>query len=114
MTGQGGFAAGAGGLMSENGKVKFLSTINKDEAAFHLSELAKGLLRNRISIPVGERNLIMATFDSIRLEMKAHDLEDRYAIDVRLSWRKRPPSIANVGADEDPRLGKRREESVRG
>jgi amphi-Trp domain-containing protein len=100
--------------MKGNGKVKLLSTLSKDEAAFHLSELARGLLRNRISIPVGERNLLMAIFDSIRLEMKAYDTGDRYAIDIRLSWRKRPPGIAIVSPDGDPIQGKRREESVEG
>jgi amphi-Trp domain-containing protein len=100
--------------MSENGKVKFLSTIKKDEAAFYLSELAKGLLRNWISIPVGKRNLVMAIFDSIRLEMKAYDTGDRYAIDIRLSWRKRPPGMAIGSPDGDPMLGKGQEESVKG
>jgi amphi-Trp domain-containing protein len=100
--------------MKGNGKVKLFATIKKDEAAFHLSELAKGLLRNRISIPVGERNLIMATFDSVRLEMKAHDTEDRFAIDIRLSWRKRPPGFAIGSPVGDPTQGQRREESVEG
>jgi amphi-Trp domain-containing protein len=100
--------------MKGNGKVKFFSTINRDEAAFHLSELARGLLRNRVSIPVGERNLVMPTFDSIRLEMKAYDKEERYAIGIRLSWRKRPPSIAIASPDDDPVLGKSQEESMRG
>lgn len=72
--------------MSDNGKVKFLSTIKKDEAAFYLSELARGLLKNRVSLRVGKRNLVMATFDSIRVEMKALDKDERYAVDIHLSW----------------------------
>ena len=42
-------AAGSGGIMGDNGKVKILSTIKKDEAAFYLSELARGLLKNRLT-----------------------------------------------------------------
>lgn len=88
--------------MSDNGKVKFLSTIKKDEAAFYLSELARGLLKNRVSLRVGERNLVMATFDSIRVEMKALDKDERYAVDIHLSWQKPAPSFSIEGADGHP------------
>ncbi len=84
--------------MTGNGKVKLFSTIKKDEAAFHLSELARGLLRNRISIRVGERNLVMATFDSIRLEMKASDKNERHTVEIQLSWPKAPSALtAGIG-----------------
>jgi amphi-Trp domain-containing protein len=76
--------------MGDSQKVNRLSTIKKDEAAFYLSELARGLLKNRISIPVGERNLI-ATFDSIRLEMNALEKGERNSVDIHLSWRTPAP-----------------------
>ena len=74
--------------MGNSGKVKFLSTSKKDEAAFYLNELARGLLKDRVSLPIGDRNLVMAIFDSIRMEMKALDKDERYAVDIHLSWRK--------------------------
>ena len=88
--------------MGDNGKVKFLSTIKKDEAAFYLSELARGLLKNRVSLRVGECNLVMATFDSIRMEMKALDKDERYAVDIHLSWQKPASSFSIGGADGRP------------
>jgi amphi-Trp domain-containing protein len=95
--------------MGDSQKVKFLSTIKKDEAAFYLSELAKGLLKNRVNIRVGDRRLVMATFDSIHLEMKALDKDERYAIDIRLSWRKPSLGISVGRTDSHPVLGKREE-----
>jgi amphi-Trp domain-containing protein len=83
---------GRGSLMGDSQKVKFLSTVKKDEAAFYLSELARGLLKNRISIPVGERNLI-ATFDSIHLEMNALEKGERNSVDIHLSWRRPAPEF---------------------
>ena len=87
--------------MGDNGKVKILSTFKKDEAAFYLAELARGLLKNRVSLRVGERNLVMAAFDQIRMEMKAFDKNERYAVDIRLSWNKPLPDITAVGANGD-------------
>ena len=78
--------------MGDSQKVNCLSTIKKDEAAFYLSELARGLLKNRISLPVGERNLT-TTFDSIELEMKAHEEAERHVVDIQLSWRKPAPEL---------------------
>jgi amphi-Trp domain-containing protein len=95
--------------MADSQKVKFLSTIKKDEAAFYLSELAKGLLRNRVSIQVGDRSLVMATFDSIYLEMKALEKDERYAVDIRLSWRK-PTAGITISADGQPLLSERKEQ----
>ena len=88
--------------MGDNGKVKFLSTIKKDEAAFYLSELARGLLKNRVSLRVGECNLVMAAFDSIRMEMKTLDKDERYAVDIHLSWQKPASSFSIGGADDHP------------
>ncbi len=79
--------------MRDNGKVKLFSTIKKDEAAFYLSELARGLLKNRVSLRVGEGNLVMAAFDPIQMEMRALDKNERYAVDIRLSWQKPAPSF---------------------
>lgn len=87
--------------MGESQKVKCLSTVKKDEAAFYLSELARGLLKNQISIPVGERNLI-TTFDSIHLEVNAREKGERNSVDIHLSWRKPPPGIAIGGAHGHP------------
>jgi amphi-Trp domain-containing protein len=87
--------------MGDSQKVKCLSTIKKDEAAFYLSELARGLLKNRVSLRVGERNLVMAAFDPIRMDMKALDEDERYAVDIHLSWRKPPPDIPVGGANGD-------------
>ncbi len=97
--------------MANTQKVKFLSTVKKDEAAFYLSELAKGLLKNRVSIRVGDRSLVMATFDSIHLEMKALDKQEQYAVDIRISWRKPAPSITVGGADGHPVEGERQAQS---
>jgi amphi-Trp domain-containing protein len=91
--------------MSDNGKVKFLSTIKKDEAAFYLSELAKGLLKDRVSLRIGDRNLVMATFDSIRMEMKALDKNERYAVNIHLSWQKPASSFNIEGANGHPLQG---------
>jgi amphi-Trp domain-containing protein len=85
--------------MSDNGKVRVLSTIKKDEAAFYLSELARGLLKNRVNLRVGELHLVMAAFDPIRMEMKALDKNERYAVDIHLSWRKPAPSFNIEGAN---------------
>jgi amphi-Trp domain-containing protein len=80
--------------MGECQKIKYLSTNKKDEAAFYLSELARGLLRNRIRICLGERTLVMTSFDWIHLEIQALEKEDGTAVDIHLSWRKAPPGIA--------------------
>ena len=84
--------------MGDNGKVKVLSTIKNDEAAFYLIELARGLLKDRVSLRIGESNLVLATFDSIQMEMKALDRDERCAVDIHLSWRKPAPSLVGSTA----------------
>ena len=85
--------------MPRGDKDRFLSTMKKDEAAFYLSELARGLLKDRISLRVVERNLVMAAFDAVHLEMKALDRDGRHAIEIRLSWRTSPPPAPGGGGD---------------
>jgi amphi-Trp domain-containing protein len=92
--------------MGDSQKVKFLSTVKKDEAAFYLSELARGLLKNRISIRVGQRDLVLTTFDSIHLEMNALERGERNSVDIHLSWRKPPLGIVVGRTDGHPTLGK--------
>jgi amphi-Trp domain-containing protein len=95
--------------MGNNGKVKFLSTSKKDEAAFYLSELARGLLKNRVSLRVGDREIVLPTFDSIQMEMKTLDKDERYAVDIHLSWRKPLLGIYVERTDAHPVVGKRDE-----
>lgn len=85
---------------------KFLSTIKKDEAAFYLSELARGLLKNRVSLRIGERDLVMTTFDCIRMEMKALDKDERFAVDIPI----RVPTCIIWGEEDritPPEVGRR-------
>ena len=79
--------------MAGTAKVKLLSTISKDEAAFYLSELARGLLRNRVSIPVWDRQPAPRVFETLQLEIEAHERHEDCAVDIRLSWRVARPDI---------------------
>jgi len=74
--------------MIEKSKTKVLSTVKKDEAAFYLNELARGLLKDRVSIRVGDQCLVFDTFETIHLEMVASEKKRQYAIEIRLAWRK--------------------------
>jgi amphi-Trp domain-containing protein len=79
--------------MAGTAKVKLLSTMSKDEAAFYLSELARGLLRNRVSIPVWDRHPAPRVFETLQLEIEAHERHEECAVDIRLSWRAASPDI---------------------
>jgi hypothetical protein len=79
--------------MAGTAKVKLLSTMSKDEAAFYLSELARGLLRNRVSIPVWDRQPAPRVFETLQLEIEAHERHEDCAVDIRLSWRVARPDI---------------------
>ena len=92
--------------MDNNAGVKVLSTIKKDEAAFYLSELARGLLKNRASLRVGNRDLVLPTLDAIQMEMKTLDKDEQYGVDIRLSWRKPPLDIGFGRANVHPVAGK--------
>lgn len=86
--------------MAGTAKVKLLSTMSKDEAAFYLSELARGLLRNRVSIPVWGRHPTPRVFETLHLEIEAHEKNEDCAVDIRLSWRVGSPDIpAALGHD---------------
>ena len=87
--------------MGDNGKVNVFSTIKKDEAAFYLSELARGLLKNRVTLRIGEGNLTVAAFDQIWMEMKTLDKNDRYAVDIHLSWKRALSGTSAVGVNGD-------------
>ncbi len=97
--------------MGNSQKVRFLSTLKKDEAAFYLSELARGLLKNRISIRLGGRDLVLTTFDAIHLEMNTLERGERNSVDIHLSWRKPSPGIP-VGRTDGHAIVGRRDELV--
>ena len=82
--------------MGNNGKSTLLTTVKKDEAAFYLSELARGLLKDRVNLRLGEGRCILATFDSIQMEMKASEKDAECAVDIHLSWRKPATSMAGA------------------
>jgi hypothetical protein len=69
-------------------KSNSFSTLRKDEAAFYLSELAKGVLRDRVTVPVNGCASSTVIFDAMRLEMKVHEREERWSVEIRLSWSK--------------------------
>ena len=82
--------------MGNNGKTTMLTTIKKDEAAFYLSELARGLLKDRVNLRLGEGGCILATFASIHMEMKASEKDAECAVDIHLSGRKPAASMAGA------------------
>ena len=89
--------------MAGTTRVKLLSTMSKDEAAFYLSKLARGLLRNRVSIPVWDRHPALRVFETLQLEIEAHERHEDCAVDIRLSWRVARPDIpVTVGHSTSP------------
>ena len=74
--------------MIEKTRTRVLSTVKKDEAAFYLNELARGLLKDRVNIRVGDQSLVFDTFETIHLEMMASEKKRQYAVEIRLAWRK--------------------------
>lgn len=74
--------------MIEKTKTRVLSTVKKDEAAFYLNELARGLLKDRVHIRAGDQSLIFETFETIHLELMASERRRQYAVEIRLKWRK--------------------------
>ena len=96
--------------MAGTQKSKSPSTLRKDEAAFYLSELAKGVLRDRVTIPVNGCASSTAIFDAMRLEMKVHEREERWSVEIRLSWSK-PMADRTAGpGDQNPREKTERDE----
>lgn len=83
-------------------KTRVLSTVKKDEAAFYLNELARGLLKDRVSIRVGDQTLVFDTFETIRLEMMASEKKRQYAVEIRLAWRKTAEATPVEGAERPP------------
>lgn len=75
--------------MIEKTKTRVLSTVKKDEAAFYLNELARGLLKDRIHIRAGDQSVVFETFDTIHLELMASERRRQYAVEIRLKWCKR-------------------------
>lgn len=94
--------------MPSGNKVKPVSTNKKDEAAFYLSELAKGLLRNQVKIGVGDHGVVAPQFDAMRLEIETQQSADGYMVDIRLSWRAQtPPTVPPNAGDERLKILKR-------
>jgi amphi-Trp domain-containing protein len=83
-------------------KTRVLSTVKKDEAAFYLNELARGLLKDRVSIRVGDQTLVFDTFETIRLEMMASEKKRQYAVEIRLAWRKTAEAAPTDLPDRHP------------
>jgi len=83
-------------------KTRVLSTVKKDEAAFYLNELARGLLKDRVSIRVGDQTLVFDTFETIRLEMMASEKKRQYAVEIRLAWRKTAETAPTDTPDRHP------------
>lgn len=90
--------------MAGTEKLKSFCTLRKDEAAFYLNELAKGLLKNRVTVPVNDCARLMTAFGTFRLDMKVGEREDRCQLDIRLSWSKPAPGVA-IGTGEHARDG---------
>ena len=87
--------------MAGTEKLKSFCTLRKDEAAFYLNELAKGLLRNRVTVPVNDCCGLMTVFEAFRLDLKVGEREDRCQVDIRLSWSKPLQDVAMGTADRD-------------
>jgi amphi-Trp domain-containing protein len=95
---------GGGDFMAGPQESKPFCTLRKDEAAFYLNELAKGLLRNRISVPLRGSSRLMAPFESIQLEITVAEGEGRCQVQIQLSWAKSMPP-ATIGAGDDDLRG---------
>jgi len=77
--------------------VRYLSTAKRDEAGFYLRELARGLLRDRIHLRVGAKELVVSAFEAIRMEIAAREGTEQVEMEIRLSWRKGRPLLASSG-----------------
>ena len=82
-------------------KIRLLSTAKKDEAAFYLNELARGLLKDRVSIRLGDTSVLLDTFEAIHLRMEASEKNAEYAVSIRLVWRK-PSTGVTFGLPRGP------------
>lgn len=74
-------------------KIKYSSILKRDEVALYLNELSKGFLQERLSLSVGNEEIMMDTSDIIRLEVEAKGKKDGYKIYISLSWDK--PKMEN-------------------
>lgn len=75
--------------MGKDGKrIEFLTTINRDQAAFYLAELAKSLLHDRIVVRMGREELIMSPFEEIHVEIAAREKRKENKLEIKLSWKK--------------------------
>ena len=77
--------------------VRYLSTMKRDEAGFYLRELARGLLRDRIHLRVGAKELVVSAFEAVRMEIAAQEGTEQVEMQIRLSWRKGTPALAVRG-----------------
>ncbi len=77
-------------------KVKHSSILKSDEAALYLNELSKGFLQERLSLSVGNEEIMMDTSDIVRLEVEAKGKKDRYEIYISLSWDKPERKEVNI------------------
>jgi amphi-Trp domain-containing protein len=74
-------------------KIKYSSSLKRDEVALYLNELSKGFLQDHLSLRSGSEEIMMTTSDIVRLEIEAKEKKDEYKVYISLSWNK--PKIKN-------------------
>jgi hypothetical protein len=77
--------------MAESKSLTLLSTGKKDEAAFYLSELARGLLKDHVALRMRDTWEIRSAFDSMQVDLHALENCRNCTLAIRLSWRASRP-----------------------
>lgn len=70
-----------------NGKVKYESSLPRDEAIAYFEAIVKGLKKGQIQFKQGDQNVIVAPAEYLEVEVKAARKGQKEKVSFEISWR---------------------------